>query len=207
MSRKTIVLSVLLMSFYSVSLAQTTEQPVRQLKVMAYNIYNGFDYGKDTVREQAAADWIALEQPDVVALQELCGFTEEKLRKFAGKWGHDHVLLLKEDGFPVGLTSNKPITVKRKMIDGMWHGMLHVATHGIDFLNVHLCPSDYRTRWKEVDRITSYMKETLSGEEDKYIVLGDFNAHSPFDAFLDKQSPMLLNKYLQLEKGNKAKNR
>lgn len=127
------------------------------------------------------------------------------MKEFARKWGHDHVVLLKEEGFPVGLTSNMPITVKKKMIDELWHGMLHVTTHGIDFIIVHLCPSDYPTRMKEMDIITSYMN-TLS-EEDKLIVLGDFNAHSPFDAFLDKQSPMLLERYLQLEEGNKAKNR
>src|SRR5690606_35691221 len=120
MSSNAILLSILLMICYSVSLAQTREQSAKQLKVMTYNIYNGYDYGKDTVREQAAADWIASEKPDVVALQELCGFTEEKLKEFAEKWGHDHVVLLKEEGFPVGLTSNKPITVKKKMIDELW---------------------------------------------------------------------------------------
>lgn len=207
MSGNALLLSVLLATCCFLSSAQTMEQPTKQLKVMTYNIYNGFDYGKETAREQAAADWIALEQPDVVALQELCGFTEEKLKKFGGKWGHDYVVLLKEEGFPVGLTSNKPITVKKKMIDELWHGMLHVATHGIDFINVHLCPSDYPTRMKEMDIITAYMKETLSGGKDEYIILGDFNAHSPFDAFLDKQHPALSAKYLQLEEGNKVKNR
>lgn len=67
MSRNAILLAVLLVICYCVSSAQTMEEPSKQLKVMTYNIYNGFDYGKDTAREQAAADWIASEQPDVVA--------------------------------------------------------------------------------------------------------------------------------------------
>ncbi len=180
-------------------------QPARSLKVMTYNIYNGFDYGKDTPREKATAAWIASEQPDVVAFQELCGFTEARLREFAAKWGHPYVAILKEEGFPVGVTSNRPITVKKKMTDGLWHGMLHVATHEIDFIVVHLCPADHPTRLRESEQLLAYMKGAFSPEKDRYMVLGDFNAHSPFDAFLDKRRPALLEKYRQLDSERKSR--
>ena len=201
------LLWMLLIVGFHTAKAQSVAPLAKQLKVMSYNVYNGYDYGKDKIREQAAAAWIASEQPDVVALQELCNFTETKLKELAAKWGHDYVVILKEEGFPGGLTSNKPITIKKKMIEGLWHGMLHVATHGIDFFVVHLCPSDFETRHRESIIITQYMKEALSLANDKYMVLGDFNAHSPFDAFLDKRHPELLEWYHQLDAERKDKTR
>lgn len=179
--------------------AQSGKRSAQPLKVMSYNVYNGFDHGRDKGRIQALGAWVASQQPDVVALQELCGFTDSTLMELAAAWGHDYAVILKTDGFPVGLTSNQPITVKKKMIEGLWHGMLHAATHGTDFFVVHLCPSDFATRHRESVTITQYMSESLSVSNEKYVVLGDFNAHSPFDAQLDKQYPELLQWYHQLD--------
>ncbi|WP_262246856.1 endonuclease/exonuclease/phosphatase family protein [Parapedobacter soli] len=187
--------------------AQPGARSAQPLKVMSYNVYNGFDYGRDKARAQALGAWVASQQPDVVALQELCGFTDKTLQELAATWGHDYAVILKADGFPVGLTSNKPITVKKKMIEGLWHGMLHVTTHGTDFFVVHLCPSDFATRLRESARITRYMRKNLSLSNEKYVVLGDFNAHSPFDAHLDKQYPELMKWYNQLDAERKPKTR
>ena len=43
--------------------------------------------------------------PDVLALQELCGYDEKQLKADAAKWGHNYVKILKTRGYPVGLTS------------------------------------------------------------------------------------------------------
>lgn len=166
-------------------------QPTSPFKVMTYNIMDGYDHGKDKEREQKASDFIRSQKPDVVALQELVGFTEESLQEFAKSYGHDYSVLLKEKGYPVGLTSNKPIETKAKMLDSLWHGMLHAQTHGIDFFVVHLSPFDAEFRQREVRIITTYMKNNLSSDA-RYVVLGDFNSHSPFDAHLDDQRPILL---------------
>ena len=166
----------------------------KNLRIMTYNIFNGFDRGKDSVRERQTAELIASYHPDVVALQELCGFNEVTLATFAGKWGHHYAVILKEEGYPVGLTSNKPIVLRKKWTEGLWHGLLHASTHGIDFLVVHLNPSDAGIRQKEARLITDYMDKTLVAAN-KYILLGDFNSHSPADADLQKTRPMLLEKY------------
>lgn len=177
------------------SAAQTSSGiPKKKLRVITYNILNGYEYGKDSVREKHAADFIASFHPDVVALEELCGFTEAKLAAFARKWGHPYAVILKEDGYPVGLTSNEPILLKMKMRKDLWHGMLHASTHGIDFFVVHLRPTNHEFRQKEARLITAYMRETLN-DESRYMVLGDFNSHSPFDAYLDKGRPALLELY------------
>ncbi len=194
-----------MMVFIGVIVAQVDAQPVKKLRVMTYNILNGFDYGKDSVREQLTADFIASHHPDVVALQELCGFTEAKLKAFAKKWGHSYVAILKEEGYPVGLTSSEPIVVKKKQTQDLWHGMLHGSTHGVDFLVVHLSPADHEFRRREARWITSYMNQFLT-DQNNYILLGDFNAHSPFDSYLDKTRPMLLKRYQNNDAKSKNKN-
>lgn len=172
---------------------------------MTYNILNGFDYGKDSIRENKMVDFIKSKKPDVVALQELCGFTEIKLKNLAQKWQHQYVAIVKEEGYPVGITSNKPIKLKNKQVENLWHGMLHVETHDIDFLVVHLSPSDLTFRIKEARWLTQYMQDKLKNQ-DAYIVLGDFNAHSPFDSELDKNKPMLLKSYRDKDRSTSAKN-
>jgi exodeoxyribonuclease-3 len=126
----------------------------------------------------------------VIGFQELNDFTAEKLQDLASKWGHPFSILLKEDGYPIGITSKTPLLLKTKMIGGMWHGMLHAQTGGIDFLVVHLSPQDWQFRRREADLLSDYIQNVLvkTGQE-KYMVLGDFNAHSPFDINFDKINP------------------
>ena len=126
-----------------------------------------------------------------MALQELCGYTSEKLASDAKQWGHNYTLILKTDGYPVGLTSSKPIKLQEKVREGLWHGMLHATTWNIDFFIVHLSPSDRDFRFKEAGIILDKINN-ISNEN--YIVLGDFNAHSPFDGELDLTFPKLLKK-------------
>jgi endonuclease/exonuclease/phosphatase family metal-dependent hydrolase len=165
-----------------------------QLKVMTYNILTGFDWEQDSARGVKFIEWINGKKPDILALQEMNGFTEEKLARFARRWGHEYSALLKTTGYPVALTSNKPIIVKERLIEGMWHGMLHCDTHGIDFFVVHLSPADWQFRKKEALAITEKIKETAE-QTDKYIVLGDFNAHSPMDAEFNRKFPYQLERY------------
>ena len=84
------------------------------LKIISYNIWNGFDRAKDIDRKKNMGDWVVLQNPDVVVLQELNGYTKEKLLQDAKKWGHNYAEIVKITGYPVGITSNKPIEVKEK---------------------------------------------------------------------------------------------
>ncbi len=162
-----------------------------EVSILTYNILNGFDWGKDTARQANLVKWVRDQSPDVIALQELCDFTQEKLEQLARKWGHHHALLLKEEGYPIGLTSNEPIELKERVLDDLWHGMLHCKTWGIDFYVVHLSPADWQFRRKEAQIITEKIRAGAV-ENDKYIVLGDFNAHSPLDGDFDLKYPYQL---------------
>ncbi|MBX2921654.1 MAG: endonuclease/exonuclease/phosphatase family protein [Chitinophagaceae bacterium] len=181
---------------FSLIVKTSNAQQNGSLKVMTYNIYNGFDWGKDSIRQKETAAFITAQHPDIVALQELCGFTEDRLKSFAANWGHSYAYLLKENGYPVGITSNQPIQLISKIMnDGMGHGMLHTQTHGISFFVVHLNPGNYKLRQKESALIRQYMKQSLNTQDSLYMVLGDFNSHSPLDAFLDKNRSRLLKMY------------
>ena len=165
-----------------------------QLKIMTYNVLTGFDWNQDSTRGTNLIEWVNKHKPDVLALQEMNGFTPERLAIFAKKWGHDYSAIAKTDGYPVAITSNQPIIIKEKLIEGLWHGMLHCETHGIDFFVVHLSPADWKFRRKEANLISDKIEAT-AGETDKYIVLGDFNAHSPFDSEFNKKFPYQLERY------------
>lgn len=164
------------------------------LRVISYNIWNGFEWGKDSVRKANCIAWIKSQEPDVLALQELCGYTEEQLRKEALQWGHEHVQLLKTEGYPTALTSKRPIHLKERVVEPFWHGLLHCETYGIDFYVVHLSPSDCNIRLAEARMITEKIRE----ESDKpYIILGDFNAYSPFDGSWLEENMALRNRTRQ----------
>ena len=162
-----------------------------EIKIMSYNILTGFDWGKDTARQTNLVTWVRDQDPDVIALQELCNFNQQKLEKLAKGWDHGYSLILKTDGYPVGITSNKPIELKEKVLTGLWHGMLHCKTWDIDFYVVHLSPADWQFRRREAAIIKERI-EVGQPDNEKYIVLGDFNAHSPFDGDFDLKYPYQL---------------
>lgn len=155
----------------------------QDFKVITYNIWNGFDWGKDSTRRLKYQEWVTGQVPDFVALQELCQYTPAKLQEDAKVWGHPYSVLLKTTGYSVGFTSRYPIEVKEKIMEGMHHGALHCVSNGIDFLVVHLHPGSYGRRREEAEILAKKILE-IAKSNDKYVVLGDFNAHSPMDADL-----------------------
>ena len=147
------------------------------LKIINWNVLYGFNHKKSI---NQGVDWITEQHPDVVALQELNGHTEAELSKIAKAWGHAHAVILKEEGFPVGLTSNQPIKVIRRQVEGFHHGYLHCKTQGIHFFVVHFWPGKYH----EADVILAQV-EPLLKQQESVIILGDFNGCSRKDeAFL-----------------------
>ena len=136
-------------------------------------------------------EWISKQEPSMVALQELCKYTAEKLEEDALSWGHSYSVLLKTTGYSVGLTSKYPIIVKEKILDGMHHGALHCNVKGIDVFVLHFHPGSISFRRDEVaimlDKFASVREHNQH-----YMVLGDFNSHSPFDADLYDPEGILL---------------
>ena len=146
-----ILYTLLLISLFPIT---SNGQPARKekLRVISYNIWNGFEH--DASRRANFIDWIKGQQPDILAITELVGFTEKNLGQLASEYGHKYYAIVKEEGYPVGITSNKPITVVKKQVEDFWHGMLHVKTYGLDIIVTHLSPHDWKFRLKEAQMLT-----------------------------------------------------
>ncbi len=149
------------------------------LRIVSYNVWYGFTK-KPEPRYSTWRTWMASQKPDVVSLQELNGYTEEKLAADAKAWGHEHSLLLKRDGFPTGFTSNKPITEIKRIREGMHHGLLRCKSHGIYFYVIHFHPSDHEHRIREA-RILQKDVKSLPEKNPRVVLVGDFNGFSPHD--------------------------
>lgn len=171
-----ILVSLLLLSC-SKKRQETTEKP-DTLRIITYNVWYGFTKVPD--RKQQWIEWMHQQAPDVVSLQELNEYTPDMLAADAAQWGHPYSVLLKEEGFPTGITSKYPIEDIHRFMEGFHHGLLRVNIEGIYFYVIHLHPSNWETRNREVDII---LKDIGSLPPDSPVVLaGDFNTFSPFDS-------------------------
>ena len=172
---------------------EKTETETERLCVMNWNVLYGFNHQKSIVQ---AGRWLASQEVDVAAFQELNGLTEEKLRKESEAWGHQYAATHKVSGFPVGLTSKEPIEVIERVSDGFHHGFLHCKTYGVHFFVVHFWPG----KSHEVDAILGRAKPLLDNGE-KVIILGDFNACSRHDeAFLVEHAKLRERDYTFVDK-------
>lgn len=149
----------------------------KSLHIIEYNIWNGFE--KDSVRRARFVDWMKQRQPDITGLTELVGFKATDLAGLAKEYGHPYSAIVKEEGYPVGVTSRFPIEVVSRQVDDFWHGMLHVRTCGLNVIVTHLSPFEWKYRLEEARKIVRYIEENRL---DSCLVMGDFNAYSPFDA-------------------------
>jgi len=157
-------------------------------RVVTWNVLRGF---LDRTQTEPARAWLRAQSPDVVALQEVNGFTASKLAAVSAGWGHPHAVMAKEHGYPVALTSRTPIEVVERRLEGMHHGYLHARTAGLDIVVVHLHPGSWEFRRREVAVLAPKIRR-LVDEGRAVVVLGDFNAHHPLDcAHLDAQAPLL----------------
>jgi endonuclease/exonuclease/phosphatase family metal-dependent hydrolase len=163
----------------------------KEIKVISYNVLEGLgneeSYGEG--RHDRCVKWLQKQNANVIALQELYR-SEEKLSVDAKEWGHQYYA----KAGPIGLTSKEPFEFVKKYKEGLHHGILHCKTYGIEFLVVHLSPSDWKYRVREAEIIRGII-DSVKQNTNSYILLGDFNAHSPFDGELYKQNPELVKKY------------
>lgn len=149
------------------------------LKIVTHNVWYGFTK-KPEPRHKNWLRWMATASPDVVSLQELNGYTSDKLAADAKLWGHSYSVLLKEDGFPTGITSRYPISDVKRIRDGMHHGLLRCRIRGIWFYVIHFHPSNYARRIEEARLLAADVK-LLPEANPRVVLAGDFNGFSPAD--------------------------
>ena len=172
-----IVLSVFF-SFSCNSGKNESEEESSYLRIISHNVWYGFTKVPD--RKESWIEWMNAQHPDIVSLQELNEYTHEKLAEDALRYGHTYSVLLKEEGFPTGITSRFPIEDVQRVREGFHHGLLRVRIKEIYFYVIHLHPSNWETRKSEITHILEDMK-TLPADS-KLILAGDFNTFSPLDS-------------------------
>ena len=153
-------------------------QAFSKLTVITHNVWYGFT--KVPERKNAWIEWMKAQNPDVVSLQELNQYTPQMLADDAQSYGHPHSALLKQEGFPTGITSRYPIEDIQRTLDGFHHGLMRVRIQGIYFYVIHLHPSNWEVRKAEIKKIQLDMKKLPV--DSKIILAGDFNTFSPFDS-------------------------
>lgn len=149
------------------------------MKIISYNILEGM---KDdtTANKQVFAAWVRQQNPDILALQETNGFTQESLQALAESYGHPYAILCKEPGYPPAITSKYPIVNVRRVTDNMTHGFVMADIGGYHVISIHLNPHSRAKRMKEAE----ILLHTLATQDDptKWIIMGDFNSFSPYDS-------------------------
>ncbi|WP_206609891.1 endonuclease/exonuclease/phosphatase family protein [Maribellus luteus] len=152
----------------------------KKLKIINYNVLEGIKLDT-TSNHQKFADWVNEQDPDILALQELNSFTQKKLEQLARSFNHPYAVLLKETGYPVGITSKYPIINVEKVLDNMWHGFIKAEIRGYNIFVIHLSPHVYWKRREEIDLILNTSISESKGAQ-KTIIMGDFNSVSELDA-------------------------
>ncbi len=168
---------------------RTLAAATSRLTLLTHNVYYGFTRTDPGVRARWR-EWMAGLAPDVVSLQELVGFTPATLAADAAAWGHAHTALLKEDGFPVGLTARRPLEDVVRLQDGFRHGAVRARVDGIVVYAVHLHPSDWHRRILEGQAL---LRDVASlGPDARVVLAGDFNGFAPADRAAYEASPELI---------------
>ena len=160
------------------------------LKVLSYNVLEGMKLDKANDYNNFVT-WVSEQAPDIMAIEETNGFTKEKLTALSARWGHPYAEMCKESGYPVSITSKYPIEVVSRILDGVWHGGIHVKIKGINILVLHLYPFSYTPSGSNaangdayrLEEIQTYLDNTIRKYPDEkyWLMMGDFNSRSRAD--------------------------
>lgn len=172
--KKVSLIFALLMSFSTVH----AQRNKGEMKFISYNVLHGFN--NDRSLEQRYVDWIAKENPDVIAYQELNGYTQDSLENLGKRYGHPYAILNTGVTHPIGITSRYPIVMVQQVTTNMWHSYLYGNINGVHFFITHLSPFEVNIRRADIDRILAHVK--LIPATEKIVIAGDFNALAAADS-------------------------
>jgi len=156
------------------------------LKVISYNVYWGMRQDS-TEGKSLFVDWIKAQDPDVLALQEMNGFTQKALEELAESYGHRYAHIVREpfaDGsisFPVAITSKYPIVNVRRVVENNIHGFIEAEIEGLHFIVTHFHPFSAEKRVGEIGQILATIASKDPGMVKKWLLMGDLNSVSPLD--------------------------
>ncbi|MDM1294192.1 endonuclease/exonuclease/phosphatase family protein [Sphingobacterium sp. N143] len=142
------------------------------LKVISYNVLYGLK--QDSVNINRFIKFAHSWNPDVIALEEMNGYTQKTLEQLGNQINHHYVLQSKEEGFPVAITSKYPLVNFKKVTENMWHSYIYTKIRGIHFFVIHFSPFSYQKRLLEITDILAQVQEIPDNEP--ILIMGDFNS-------------------------------
>lgn len=166
-----------------------------KMRIISYNIEEGMKADTSKGKKDFVA-WIKSYDPDIMALEECNKFTQASLEELAHSYGHPYAIIVKEKGYPTGITSKYPIVNVQKITDNMTHGFIMCKIKNLNVVVLHLNPHQYKKRREEIAEILSYVG--ASPEKKNWLMMGDFNSLSPLDK--DKYADGKLLAYLMEQK-------
>lgn len=162
-----------------------------RLRVITYNILQGMRLDS-AAGKPVFVQWLKQMDPDVLALQEVTGFTQASLEQLALQYGHPYaVLLIEGEKYPVAITSKYPIVNVKKVYDNMDRGFIMARVKDLNLVSLHFTPFDYRKRRQEVDLLLANIDAQT--EKQKWVIMGDFNTVSPADSAAYSDGRMVAN--------------
>lgn len=183
----------------SCSKSDSTPDPVQKklTKVLSYNVLKGFSECQSNMQKFKL--WIDTLKPDVIALQEMNGYTQASVEQLAAGLGYPYAVIHKETGFPLALLSRTPIEMVKKHTLGMTHGYLYGKIQGHHFFVTHLDPNTYTKRITELQILMDQVNTIPKSE--KVLIMGDLNNMSPQDS-VDYNNTTKMNLIRQTEANN-----
>lgn len=169
--------------FLSLFLGTELMQAQEEFTVLNYNALHGFS--GDSVLQRKYVDWVKEIDPDMVAYQEMNGYTQNDIGTLGDSYGHPYAVIMNtEFGVPVthplAITSKFPILSVERVMDNMWHGYLYARVNEIHVFVTHLAPFTLKDRQQDIRKILAQI--SLIPKDEKVVLMGDFNALSPQDA-------------------------
>lgn len=168
----------LLLLFILIGISSIRVSAQDKMRIISYNILEGMKM--DTTKGKTVfAEWVKKYNPDILALEECNKFTQLTLEDFAHSIGHPYAVIVKEKGYPVGITSKYPIVNIQKINENMTHGFIVCKIKDLNVIVLHLNPHKYKKRREEIKQILSTI--AAAPEKEKWLIMGDFNSLSPID--------------------------
>lgn len=162
----------------SISISMQKAYAQQKMRIISYNILEGMK-NDTTAGKKLFANWVKSYDPDILALEECNKFTQLTLEELAHSYGHPYAVIVKEKGYPVGITSKYPIVNIQKINDNMTHGFIVCKINDLNVIVLHLNPHHYKKRREEIQNILSTI--AAAPAQKKWIIMGDFNSLSPLD--------------------------
>ncbi|MEX2336417.1 MAG: endonuclease/exonuclease/phosphatase family protein [Fulvivirga sp.] len=174
---------LLLLFFLFIVVIGSTAQDLENFKLLNYNALHGFS--GDSLLKERFINWVNKIDPDMVAFQEMNGYSQNEIGELAESYGHPYAVIMnREFGVPVthplAITSKFPIVKVERVMDNMWHGYIYARINDLHLFVTHLAPFTLKDRQKDIKKILTHINLLPKGEN--VLIAGDMNALSPMDS-------------------------